>query len=806
MTQRNEGKEFWADVFPAELGEIRRRRRRAGVGDPPGEGPTLATPSVSHQLIGLAFSGGGIRSASFSLGVAQYLIEAGLFKTLDYLSTVSGGGYTGSCLSALMHRGPGGERLLVDRDGTSEPPALNHLRNCSNYLLSGGALDLLRVPALLMAGVLQTCLLIAPIIIVLVFLTELLFEIEGLFALQVPPFAIAIAVFTPFATAVLLRPLFDAGWPSWTARDRADRRLGLYLLFALGSLVAVPVLAGVGFLVDSDLSAVAEAARAWIYDHAQRGVRSWVMWLVLALAVALVVGLVRMPITVLTWALGALGPLLLIGLYLFGCVYVITSPDVRDSLASRYTGALTANPFQPEQLREAVDRILIAKKFDPANYSIDYSSINQVDPRATTLILTRRSEAEQIWWQNHASLRWLSTRDQERLSIRLDALRYEVLVIPELSLLHLNTEWVVYIAAAVLWLFNYLFVNVNRISLGPFYRDRLSRTFLVSPGAGDLMPADQLRLSELCGEDSWAPYHLVNAALNLQGSSDPQLRQRKTVPFLFSTCFCGSDYTGYGETERLEELDPVLNLGTAMAVSAAAAGPTMGVMTVRALAFVLVLLNVRLAYWLPHPAKARRSAFWQRIMHRNPGLGALLAEATGSVSDRSRFINCSDGGHIENLGIYQLLKRRCSIIVCVDGGTDPEFKFFDFTTMQRYAAIDLGATIDIDLEPLIPGPSGVSKQHHAVGTITYHDGSQGKLVFLKLSCTGDEPEYLSFYKRTVTAFPQEPTTDQFFDETKFEVYRALGYHVAQDTFANAAVRDLLNESSRRHTSPTAEAV
>jgi predicted acylesterase/phospholipase RssA len=55
-------------------------------------------------LAGLALSGGGIRSASFALGVIQALHKKGWLQRFDYLSTVSGGGYIGTCLSYLLHR------------------------------------------------------------------------------------------------------------------------------------------------------------------------------------------------------------------------------------------------------------------------------------------------------------------------------------------------------------------------------------------------------------------------------------------------------------------------------------------------------------------------------------------------------------------------------------------------------------------------------------------------------------------------------------------------------------------------------
>ena len=103
----------------------------------------------------------------------------------------------------------------------------------------------------------------------------------------------------------------------------------------------------------------------------------------------------------------------------------------------------------------------------------------------------------------------------------------------------------------------------------------------------------------------------------------------------------------------------------------------------------------------------------------------------------------------------------------------------DQDTLQRYAEIDLGACIDIDLDAIRPR-DGVSQRHHSVGKINYADGEEGTFIYLKLSCTGDEPEYLRAYRQVSPAFPHERTADQFFGETQFEVYRALGYHVAKD--------------------------
>ena len=91
--------QFEQEVFPAEQEEIRQRRRQLEQDDSSVRGAA----SVDQQLSGLALSGGGIRSATFSLGVIQALVEKGKFKFVDYISTVSGGGYIGSCVSSVLN-------------------------------------------------------------------------------------------------------------------------------------------------------------------------------------------------------------------------------------------------------------------------------------------------------------------------------------------------------------------------------------------------------------------------------------------------------------------------------------------------------------------------------------------------------------------------------------------------------------------------------------------------------------------------------------------------------------------------------
>ena len=137
--------QFSRDVFPRELEEIRKRRKRL---DLPDVTPDHA-PSTELGLIGLALSGGGIRSSTFSLGVIQALAKHGVLKKVDYLSTVSGGGFIGSCLSSVLNSKDAGSEQdrfpLHYQVGSNEPLGVGQLRNSAQYLIPGGLLDKVRI-------------------------------------------------------------------------------------------------------------------------------------------------------------------------------------------------------------------------------------------------------------------------------------------------------------------------------------------------------------------------------------------------------------------------------------------------------------------------------------------------------------------------------------------------------------------------------------------------------------------------------------------------------------------------------------
>ena len=237
--------------------------------------------------------------------------------------------------------------------------------------------------------------------------------------------------------------------------------------------------------------------------------------------------------------------------------------------------------------------------------------------------------------------------------------------------------------------------------------------------------------------------------------------------------------TGYAKTEAVERHVPGLFLDTAVAVSGAAVSSNMGSESIKALTPTLALLNFRLGYWMRNPRYVNTT-----IRRQQSGL-YLLTEIFRMLDEHSSEVYLTDGGHIENLGVYELLRRRCRMIIVVDGEADGEMNFGSLIKLQRYARIDLGCRIDLPWAKIRAQSLSVQKgegsmakgPHCAIGKIEYEHGGEGVLVYVKSSVSGDENDYVRDYNRRYKAFPHETTGDQFFSEEQFEVYRALGFHI-----------------------------
>jgi len=280
------------------------------------------------------------------------------------------------------------------------------------------------------------------------------------------------------------------------------------------------------------------------------------------------------------------------------------------------------------------------------------------------------------------------------------------------------------------------------------------------------------------------PMHVVNAALNLVSGDNLAWQQRMAESFTVSPLHCGSLYLGYRDAREYGGPDGI-SLGTAVTISGAAASPNMGYHSSVPLAFILTLLNVRLGAWLGNPGAAGEGSYKKGSPNGN--LVPLGYELTGNTNDRCPWVYLSDGGHFENLALYEMVLRRCRYIVVSDGGCDPTFTYEDLGNAIRKIRIDLGVPIEIDSREMFPRPKPGeplrSGSYIATATIKYSavddGGKDGLLIYLKPSVykEGSLPRDVYNYAQQSPDFPHESTSDQFFSESQFESYRALGRHV-----------------------------
>jgi hypothetical protein len=194
------------------------------------------------------------------------------------------------------------------------------------------------------------------------------------------------------------------------------------------------------------------------------------------------------------------------------------------------------------------------------------------------------------------------------------------------------------------------------------------------------------------------------------------------------------------------------------------------------------LFNALLGVWSANPGEAGRGQWFKTSPKYS--IFPFLDEAFGLTGDRDTWVNLSDGGHFENLGLYEMVLRRCRTIVVVDGSADPGFHFDDLGNAIRKIRVDMGISIEFRGVPISKVITAQSR-HCAVGTIGYKavDGAtaeDGTLIYIKASLTGNEPRDVTNYALQNPSFPHQPTSDQWFDEAQFESYRRLGYHVVDE--------------------------
>ena len=328
------------------------------------------------------------------------------------------------------------------------------------------------------------------------------------------------------------------------------------------------------------------------------------------------------------------------------------------------------------------------------------------------------------------------------------------------------------------------FINVNRFSLHALYRNRLVRAFLGSARASARPPrtpdpftgfdlTDNIRMAD-------APtnglLHVINITLNVVSTKNLAWQERKAESFTVTPLTSGNPNAGYRPTREYGSHDGGITLGTAMAISGAAVSPNMGYHSSPLLGFLMMLFNVRLGWWLGNPAR-------ETYRHEGPRFAIipLLKELVGRTTDQGAWVYLSDGGHFENLGVYEMIRRRCRVIVVSDASGDPDCAFEDLGNALRKIYIDLGVSIDFETldfsKRQTPPKAGF---YCALGEITYPGSTvPGWLLYIKPGYHGDEPADIRSYALAHDTFPHETTANQWFSESQFEAYRGLGAHIAE---------------------------
>ncbi|MEA2239318.1 MAG: hypothetical protein QOC81_4042 [Thermoanaerobaculia bacterium] len=320
----------------------------------------------------------------------------------------------------------------------------------------------------------------------------------------------------------------------------------------------------------------------------------------------------------------------------------------------------------------------------------------------------------------------------------------------------------------------------NRAILDSYFSDYL--VVMTPPADAPNVPVTELRRE---------PLHVVNMALNLTGGESLAWQQRMAESFTASAYHSGSLFLGY-RPSRDYGGEHGISLGTAVSISGAAASPNMGYHSSPLMAFLLTFFNIRLGAWLGNPGPRGEDSFCKT--HPDTMLIPLFSELTGNATDKSPWVYLSDGGHFENLALYEMVLRRCHNIVVSDGGADPKCTFEDLGNAIRKIRTDLGVPIDIAEIKMFPrtkdGAPAKGGEYVAFGTIRYSavdkNAVDGSLIYIKPGVYEGQyfPRDVYNYCQESIAFPHEPTSDQFFSESQFESYRALGRHAVNEICKN----------------------
>jgi hypothetical protein len=851
------------------------------------------TNKAQPPLSALCLSGGGIRSATFNLGVLQSLAKNKLLPEFDYLSSVSGGGYIASWLQAWVHRQQQdtgtAKEVFQELGGRSEQPVnplapepkpVDHLRQFSNYLTPRLGLfsgDTWTAAAIFVRNLLLNWMVILPLLAAMVVIPQgvyllvqstvspslgktllyasLIVELLASFSIyyhrrfvrdpDTPSSRYSLLCVLPLIAAAGMLSFTGLGYANGPAvvLDAPFWSAGNYpiLMFSVLWCTVIPLIGW--FVVESlyrlrhDIPAELEHTGKFefgallisglvtsfllallirglllpLYNHPGLYVMLTlpVLLSLYLLARTLFVGLASLSETFVTGAKPALvndgdrewwarlsGWILAIAI---GWIFVTTL-----CLFGQYLFDKISNSAKPLVAAaggiSGIAAALLGSRDKTATTTTEKPSIMQRVGLALAAPIFVVCVVLVISWATATFGGWIVTNANvaaERI--------FTDPMLRQSGLRHTGFQWFwalpsIFLAAALIM---GLIVNVNRFSLHGFYRNRLVRAYMGAshtnrkpdPFTG-FDASDNLRMHKLRpsnGAQRLLP--LINVTLNILRDGNLAWQERKAESFSITPYFCGNFHEGYRPSEVYGGQGGI-SLGTAVTISGAAANPHMGYCSSPALAFVMSLFNVRLGAWLGNTnAEGDKT-------HHLPGprqaLSPMLGELFGYTTPDFNYVNLSDGGHFDNLGLYEVVLRRCRYIMVSDAGCDPEAKLGDLGNVIRKIRIDFGIPIKFEKEIEIY-PNSAAKQglYCAVARIDYDAVDKGtppgRLVYIKptLRARGEHPVPYDVYSysKTVDSFPHEPTSDQWFSESQFESYRALGFHSLEQILRGSSPTD-----------------
>lgn len=823
----------------------------------------------SGPPIGLSLSGGGIRSATFALGVLQKLAKQNSLQLIDYMTTVSGGGYMGSCLSSLMsNREPepnaAEDEANIDRKAFSgfdlsdnfplaRADQMHHLRRHGNFLILREGLfrkDVLRAVGLFLVGILSTFILLALPLLTVVGLSIAYISWVG-------------------ETSLSPGMLGAIKWTSWSSALSITWYHYL-LVLGIGLLMGVTVACLMPF-IHSRWKKSGGSLGETEEDFVERTCLTVVFITYYILSGLLIAFLIvkNDPVSATRFSFSnflipvffSLGNFA--GTMIFHSLIICKFSYLWTKTGRSLSGATIAITFNATILFLFLAFVafciwaVLGQHLGPGG--LEFYDAKDTPPGMFFLVVSGIAFVVTRLFALRGKIPKSNSGPIAILASKIPLLILQIAVPLFLFCTFMvSIEWVVLYAevttvreGVILAVVSSLmllpigyFIDVNRLSIHYFYRDRLTEAYLQTERheSGELKlirKNSDMTLLDLnpSGErQTPLPYHIILCSLNLAGSRDLARRTRKSDHFIFSREYCGSSSTGYVPTGIYRK--GKTKLATAMTISGAAASSNMGFQTSFARAFAMTLFNVRLGFWLVNPRVYDQTEVIQFPVEKRPNSKwieenwkykyfrfspnylekkawwpwYLRAELMSATNSQDCFVNLSDGGHTgDNIGLYPLFQRRCQLIIASDAECDPGYSFSSLINVINQIYIDENVEVEVDVTRLRPDQEGdPGKAHFLIGKINYPEdpdrsdpdgeASTGWLIYLKSSLIHNyfkgmhnefhhqredlkhEPAAVQSYAIHHKDFPHETTADQFFDDDQFEAYRALGYHVASSMF------------------------